>query len=162
MEPRIETLAPKKLIGMHRRMSLAQNTAVELWRRFMPKRTEIRNRADSMYISMNVFPEGQKGLLSTKTFFEKWAAVEVTSYDMLPEGMETYTLQGGKYAVFIHKGPASAFPKTMQHIFVNWLPDSEYELDNREHFEILSEDYNPNDPEAEEEVWVPVKYSKQQ
>ena len=157
MEPRIEMLAPKKLIGMHRRMSLEQNTTRELWQSFMPRRMEIPDRVNSMYISMNIFREGQKELFSPTTPFEKWAAVEVLAHDNIPVNMEAYTLKGGKYAVFIHKGPASTFHETMQHIFGNWLPNSEYELDEREHFEVLKENYNPSDPEAEEEVWIPVK-----
>ncbi|WP_340817828.1 GyrI-like domain-containing protein [Methanolobus sp. WCC4] len=157
MESRIKTLEPTKLIGMHLKTSLAQNRTVKLWQSFMPGRMEIPNRTDAAYISMNVYPEGQNGMLSPTTIFDKWAAVEVSSHDVIPDGMEAYTLQGGKYAVFIHKGPASAFPKTMQYIFGEWLPNSEYELDGREHFEILSEDYDRNDPEAEEEVWVPIR-----
>jgi AraC family transcriptional regulator len=157
MEPRIETLAPKKVIGMHKKMSLAQNRTVELWQSFMPRRMEIPNRTNSAYISMNVYPEDQEGMISPTTMFDKWAAVEVSSHDTIPDGMEAYTLPGGKYAVFLHKGPASAFPKTMQFIFAEWLPASEYEIDNREHFEILPESYDRNDPEAEEEVLIPVK-----
>ena len=45
----------------------------------------------------------------------------------------------------------------MKHIFGRWLPQSEYELDDREHFELLPEGYSPVDPEAEEEVWIPIK-----
>lgn len=157
MKPGIETLAPKKLIGMHRKMSLAQNMTVELWRSFMPRRTEVPDRTNSAYISMNIYPETQEGMISPTTMFDKWAAVEVSSYGIIPDGMEAYTLRGGKYAVFIHKGPASAFPKTVQFIFAEWLPASEYELDNREHFEVLPEGYDRNDPDAEEEVWIPVK-----
>ncbi|MEZ5336422.1 MAG: GyrI-like domain-containing protein [Methanolobus sp.] len=157
MEPRIESLPATKLIGMHRRMSLAQNRTVELWQSFMPKRMEIPNRLNSDYISMNVYPEGQKVMLSPTTMFNKWAAVEVSSHDAIPDGMEAYTLKGGKYAVFIHKGPASAFPGTMQFIFAEWLPASGYEIDDREHFEVLPEDYDRNNPGAEEEVWIPLK-----
>jgi len=71
--------------------------------------------------------------------------------------MEIYTLSGGQFAVFIHKGTAGTFHITSQYIFDIWLPDSGYELDKREHFEILKENYDPNDPESEEEVWVPIR-----
>ncbi|MEO0528391.1 MAG: GyrI-like domain-containing protein, partial [Bacteroidota bacterium] len=73
-----------------------------------------------------------------------------------PMGMETYTISGGTYAVFVHKGPASTFGNTMGYIFNVWMPKSGYRLDGREHFEILTETYRPNDPDAKEEVWVPV------
>ncbi|WP_419659877.1 GyrI-like domain-containing protein [Desulfosarcina variabilis] len=45
----------------------------------------------------------------------------------------------------------------MQHIFGQWLPNASYSLDNREHFEILPAGYSPVDPNATEEIWVPVK-----
>jgi AraC family transcriptional regulator len=59
--------------------------------------------------------------------------------------------------VFIHIGQASTFPKTMQYIFGSWLPESEYTLDSREHFEVLPAQYDPRDPDAREDVWIPIK-----
>jgi AraC family transcriptional regulator len=43
MQPRIETLAEKKLIGKHLTMSLAHNRTGELWTSFMQKRGAIAN-----------------------------------------------------------------------------------------------------------------------
>ncbi len=138
-------------------MSLSDNKTAELWKKFMPRRSEVSNRSSSEYISMQVYEKDQSNLFSPTTLFEKWAAVEVLTQEDIPDDMEPYFLNGGKYAVFIHKGPASEFPKTMQYIFGSWLPRSEYELDNREHFEILPEDYSPTASDTREEVWVPVK-----
>ncbi len=45
----------------------------------------------------------------------------------------------------------------MKYIFGSWLPESEYELDSREHFEVLPETYQPMNPKAREEVWIPIK-----
>ncbi|MCP4107394.1 MAG: GyrI-like domain-containing protein [Desulfobacteraceae bacterium] len=157
MESRIEILKPKKLIGIHMEMSLSVNKTAELWQKFMPRRSEVTNRSTSEYISMQVYDKDQNNLFSSTTLFEKWAAVEVLSQENIPDDMEPYSLNGGKYAVFIHKGPADEFLKTMQHIFGSWLPESEYKLDNREHFEILPEGYSPIAPDAREEVWVPIK-----
>ncbi len=157
MEPRIETIEPKKLVGMHMEMSLANNRTPELWRTFMPRRGEVKNRVDSNYISMQVYGENRENLFAPTATFEKWAVVEVSTDKDIPDKMESYSLRGGKYAVFIHNGPASAAPKTMRYIFESWLPASEYECDNREHFEILPENYNPMDPEAREEIWIPIR-----
>ncbi len=156
MESRIEALEPKKLVGIHKTMSLADNKTSELWRQFMPRRLEVKERTTSEYISMQVY-SGQDKLFNPSVLFEKWAAVEVINHEDIPDGMGPYFLDGGKYAVFIHEGPASAAPATMGYIFGRWLPESEYELDNREHFEVLPEGYSPVDPNAREEVWVPIK-----
>ena len=92
-----------------------------------------------------------------QTLFTKWAAVEVENIGSIPNGMEAYELKGGLYAVFLHKGTPAEFPATMQYIFQQWLPKSEYFLDQREHFELLGEKYKNNHPDSEEEVWIPIK-----
>ena len=155
MEPRIEIIESKKLIGIRMRMSLSDNKTAELWRRFMPRRSELKNRTSTGFISMQNY--GANWNFSPDAQFEKWAAVEVTSFSEVPSDMEIYLLQSGKYAVFTHRGPATEAVKTMKYIFGEWLPGSTYTLDNREHFEILPEGYSPQDPQAKEEIWIPVK-----
>jgi AraC family transcriptional regulator len=66
-------------------------------------------------------------------------------------------LPEGLYAVFLHRGPATTGPKTFEYIFQTWLPASEYFLDHRPHFEILGTNYKNDDPDSEEEIWIPVK-----
>lgn len=158
IDPRIEEVSEKKLIGNRLVMSLSEDRTKELWQGFMSRRKEIGNSINTDLISMQVYDR----LLSFSEFndttqFEKWAVVEVKDYKVLPKGMESYTLLGGLYAVFIHKGLPSAFPKTAQYIYGVWLPHSDYELDHREHFEVLGDRYRKNDPSSEEEVWVPIK-----
>lgn len=41
MEPRIETLIEKKLVGKRMTMSLAENKTAILWQSFMPKRRRL-------------------------------------------------------------------------------------------------------------------------
>ena len=126
----------------------------------MPRRKEIKNLANSELFSVQIYDEYQAADSFTEdAIFEKWAAVEVNDIDNVPEGMESHSLSGGKYAVFIHKGTWSAFYQTSQYIFGTWLPESEFELDDREHFEIMGEKYfGPDDPNSEEEVWVPIRW----
>jgi AraC family transcriptional regulator len=157
MKPKIETIQARKLVGFRQQMSLAENLTAQLWRSFMPRRHEVKNRATNEYISMQVYSVTGGQIFSPTTVFEKWAVVEVLADDSVPDGMESYTLAGGQYAVFVHNGPASAAPKTMRHIFGTWLPDSEFVLDNREHFEILPDGYDPLDKHAHEEIWIPIR-----
>lgn len=158
MQPIIQTLPEKFLIGNHLTMSLAENKTAELWRSFMPQRKEIINAVSSDLFSMQVYDAEY----SFKNFdpaatFEKWAAVEVHDFKNVPEGMETFVLKSGLYAVFQHKGGPAAGFKTFSFIFGTWLPASAYDLDNRPHFEILGEKYNGNEPDSEEEIWIPVR-----
>lgn len=157
IEPKIVTLEPRLLVGLSTTMSLANNKTAELWRSFMPRRQEVAGRVSGDYISMQVYDISDQSMFRPDTEFVKWATVEVDSHNSIPEGMAAYTLEGGLYALFNHKGPASSAPQIMGYIFGEWLPRSAFELDHREHFEILPEGYNPLDPEAEEEILIPIK-----
>ncbi|MFN9597179.1 MAG: GyrI-like domain-containing protein, partial [Bacteroidota bacterium] len=46
--------------------------------------------------------------------------------------------------------------KTFHHIFNEWIPNSEFNIDQRPHFEIMPEGYKADDPNAMEEVWIPI------
>jgi AraC family transcriptional regulator len=158
MHPEIRMLSEKKLIGKNIRMTLAENKTVELWKRFMPRRKEIKNNLNADLISMQVFDSSfEMKDFNQHTTIDKWAAVEVSDFNFIPEGMNTFTIRAGHYAVFLHRGPASAGVKTFQYIFTTWLPDSGYELDSRPHFEILGDRYKNEDPESEEEVFIPIR-----
>ena len=158
MIPRIETIPQKKLVGKRMRMTLSNNRTFELWQSLMIGRKRIKNNVSTDLISLQVYDKSMHFEdFTPETEFEKWAVIEVTNLDGVPEGMETHLLTGGLYAVFKHKGLSSDFPKTVQYIFGTWLPQSIYELDQREHFEILGEKHRRNDPSSEEEVWIPIQ-----
>ena len=160
MEPVIKHLREKTLIGKHASMSLATNTTPLLWKAFMQNRKYIENFIGTDLFSIQVYGADMApdfSNFSMETVFEKWAATEVSSTDVIPEGMEAFTLPGGLYAVFLHRGPASDFEKTFDGIFRTWLPASVYILDNRPHFELLGKNYSHNSPHSEEEIWIPVK-----
>ena len=155
MQPEIKTLTEKKLMGKRMKMSLASNRTGELWRSFMPRRREIGNNLTSEMFSMQVYDRPVDfGNLDQE--FEKWAAVEVSDFDTIPDGMETFILKGGLYAVFHYKG-SSTDTTIFQYIFGTWLPNSTYVLDNRPHFELLGDKYKNADPDSEEDIWIPIK-----
>ena len=74
----------------------------------------------------------------------------------LPQGMESFVLEGGLYAVFDYKG-SSTDMSIYQYIFSEWIPNSAYTVDDRPHFEVLGPKYKNNSPDSEEEIWIPVK-----
>ena len=156
MTPRIETTVERKLVGKRTTMSLANNRTSDLWKDFMPRRKEIINVVTNGFISMTVYRSAHFIDFKPTNEFEKWAAVEVSNFETVPKGMETFVLQGGLYAVFDYKG-SSNDPTIFQYIFGTWLPNSKYIVDNRPHFEVLGEKYKNNDPTSEEEIWIPIK-----
>jgi AraC family transcriptional regulator len=121
----------------------------------MPERMKIPNPVSNELISMRVYKEPLI-VEDANQEFEKWAAVEVFNFDKIPHRMECFTLNPGSYAVFDYKG-LNTDTQIFIYIFKEWLPNSDYELDERPHFEILGNKYKNGDPESEEEIWIPIK-----
>nr|WP_299073624.1 GyrI-like domain-containing protein [uncultured Allomuricauda sp.] len=156
IHPRTEILESKKLIGSRLKMSLTNNKTVQLWGSFAPKIKGIKNRLTTDKISMQIYDSSYYVNFNLNNEFEKWATVEVSDFNDIPEGLEKFILNGGEYAVFDYKG-LSNDSSIFQYIFKTWLPNSCYKLDNRPHFEILGKKYKNNDPASEEEIWIPIK-----
>lgn len=158
MQPRIEKLTEKKLIGKRLTMCFADNKTKALWQSFMPVRKAIKNSIGPTLYSVEVYDNPAFfDHFNPNASFEKWAAMEVADFNPIPDQMEALLLPAGWYAVFTHKGPASEGTKTYRYIFETWLPDSAFILDNRPHFALMGDRYKNDDAESEEEIWIPVK-----
>lgn len=138
-------------------MSYADNTTYKLWSSFMPLLKSISNRVGEDLFSIQQYdtlPDFSR--FDSDYIFTKYAAVPVLNFESIPDDMESFTLESGTYAVFLHKGTPQNFMKTYNLIFREWLPQSGYKIDHRPHFEILGGKYKNNHPDSEEEVWIPV------
>lgn len=156
MEPHYEMLSPKTLVGQKLHMSIAMNKTGELFRSFMPRRKEVKQLKDQIVYDLRVYPAGYFKPFNPTALFVKWALVEVDGVDTIPEGMEVFHLAGGEYAVF-KPATGALDPNIFQYIFGQWMPKSGYILDDRPHFERLDSKGIRNNPEAEEEFWIPIK-----
>jgi AraC family transcriptional regulator len=155
---RSQILSEKKLLGKSRRMSFVNNTTRELWLWFQSRRASIKNIIGTDLYSLEVYDDVSHFInFDPAREFTKWAAVEVSNYNDAPAEMDKLVVPTGLYAVFLHKGPASEGKKTYEYIFFNWLPHSEYILDDRPHFAVMGAKYKPELPENEEEIWIPVR-----
>jgi AraC family transcriptional regulator len=138
-------------------MSFSENKTHELWRSFMSGRKEITNNIGTELYSIEVYGPFYFENFNPAREFDKWAAVEVLSFDVVPDEMETLTSPQGLYAVFQYRGAASKAAETYQYIYGTWLPGSEFLTDNRPHFAVMGEKYKNDETDSEEEVWIPVK-----
>lgn len=154
-EPQIKVSTPILLVGMCARRVTHATPPASLWQLFMPHHHEIANRIGGHVVSAQVYGKGITA--SPDLAFDRWAAVEVSHFEDIPPGMEVLELEPSSYAVFEYTGPASGGMAVMQYIFSEWLPESGYTLDAAPHFEIIPPGYNPNDPLAKEEIWIPVQ-----
>jgi AraC family transcriptional regulator len=157
MNPKIETKKAKRLVGKRMNMSYADYKIGELWGAFMPGRKKINHTLSNDLISVAVYSPTHFKDFKTTNEFERWASVEVDSFDYVPDGMETFILPEGTYAIFQYIGTSGNIAAFYQDIFSVWLPNSPYNLDDRPHVEVLGEKYKNNDPLSEEEIWIPIK-----
>ncbi|MEM0578321.1 GyrI-like domain-containing protein [Flavobacterium polysaccharolyticum] len=154
LKPTLVTLPETKLVGKKRSMSLLDNQTQALWQDFMPNRELITNRIGNDYYSVQNYSTDYFETFNPAKSFVKWAAVAVDAFENIPNDMESFILPTGLYAVFEHKGMDTAI---FQEIFTEWLPNSTYILDHRPHFELLGERYKNNNPNSEEQIWIPIR-----
>ena len=155
MTPTQKTYPSTKFIGKNLSFTYADYRAFELWSSFMPRRKEVPNAIGTDLYNIQINPIGFSFGLHEP--FVKWAAVPVANFDFVPYGMEPLEIPEGLYAVFQYKGDQLNAPAFFNVIYTEWLPASNYESDQRPQFEILGAKYKTNDPNSEEEIWIPVK-----
>ncbi|HPE54852.1 MAG TPA: GyrI-like domain-containing protein [Bacteroidales bacterium] len=158
MDPQIRNKEQIKLIGKSLMTSFTNDKTEDLWKSFGPFIKNIRNRVGQELYSVDIYNDpGFFAKFDPMKEFEKWAAVEVSDFNDVPDGMDTLLIPDGRYAVFHYKGKPSEAGPVFQFIFGEWLPHSKYEMDNRPYFARMGEKYKGEDPESEEEFWVPVR-----
>lgn len=155
--PGIVTIENKKLVGHSIEMSLINNKTLDLFSNFMPKRKHIQNTINKDVYEVLIYDKNYLKNFKPTNNFTKWATVAVENYNNIPEGMKTINLVSGLYAVFNYKGLPKDFGNLMSYIYTDWLPKSDYKLDQRPHFNLLGEKAKRNSPESEEEVWIPIQ-----
>lgn len=161
-QPEILEIKTKKLVGIKLITSLADDKTSLLWKRFMQSREAIENTVNEDLFSVQLYGKNFiKGEFDSLSVFEKWAAMEVSGFSIIPKGLQQLEIPAGLYAVFTHEGTANEFAKTSKFIFEDWLPVSGYDLDDRPHFEVLGKEYKgPEHPDSREKIWIPVKKNK--
>lgn len=153
-EPLIKSIESTKLSGISESMSLVNNTTNSLWGRFRKQQKQHLSKDPDHFYSVNVYPNEYFENFNPATPFLKYALVSAEYVGERDLGWEQFSLPGGLYAVFDHKGPDFSI---FQYIYTQWLPQSGYELDNRPHFEKLPSNYIPGHPESTEEIYIPIR-----
>jgi len=154
MNPEIKECSDRKVVGLSATMKQNEHHKIpELWKRFMPRKKEIKNLVSEELIALQIFPEGTKAEIIDEFYI--WACVEVSNFKTIPKGLEIFTIPKGNYAVFLHKViDASA---TYHKIMTEWLPTSGYKIDDRPHFQVMGAKYENGSEDSEEAFYVPVK-----
>lgn len=94
----------------------------------------------------------------TETEKLRYDACLTVSQDVRPEGeVGIKEIEGGRYAVFLHKGPYNTLHEAYDQIYGHWLPESKCELRNVPCFEKYLNDPDKVKPEKlKTEIYIPI------
>lgn len=87
------------------------------------------------------------------------ACLNIAAEPEKDDNLMTYSIAGGNYAVFLHKGSYDNFQQSYAYIFNHWLPESGYKMKDLPCFEIyLNRDPRRTKPEnLRTEIYIPIE-----
>ncbi len=163
LETRIVWKEPFKAVGQKirykpsRDIAPSENEISRLWQRFNPRCDEIPHKNGECYGLCIIEPDMHPG-----DAFDYVAAVGVTAFADIPEGMVADTFEGGLYAVVTRKGPIDELGATFDYYHGEWLPNSEYTCRTGAEVEFYDSRYMGNDnPESVMELWFPIRSKRE-
>ena len=162
MEPLFKFLDEKKVVGIKGKfisvLSPEKNNMIvipQLWGKYMPRRHEIKNTLSKFDMGVCFeMPAAEKTHPEECTYM---ACTEVSTFDSIPEGMESFVIPSGNYAVFTHKGELAKFEMTMGYIYGSWLPKSGKKLRSAPDIEMYDERFKLNQPDSEIDIYIPIE-----
>jgi AraC family transcriptional regulator len=150
MEPKIVERVAFTVVGLKYRGKNENNEIPQVWQALGPRTGEIASMADDTAaygISANMDMETGE--------FDYIAGFEVSSAVDVPQGMVAFEVPGGKYAVFTTTLPKIG--ETFHEAYHTWLPQAGYQPAGSPEFEVYDEQFNPQDPDSEFDLYIPVK-----
>lgn len=161
VHPRFVTIPEFKAAGLRGQTTLADNTLPELWTRLCALSPQIPNKSPKgrAFGICEACGEGNTlYTMNSHVLFSEVAAIQVDSFEGLPELFVKKTIAAGRYAVFTHTGSLSLLPDTFSYIWSTWFLGSGEELDYREDFELYDERFLGFDhPQSQIDLYIPVK-----
>lgn len=160
MEVNVKEKASFSLIGKFFPTRLATQNPMTWWKSLRIAANQHGFLQNQGSYSLQKYPSSYFESFNPQKTFEYAPAIPLETGLSTPEGWDMLTIEGGLFAVFVHRGTAETFPQTLGAFFAQWLPQSAYELDDRIHFCFMPPGYQLNDPAAEEEIWIPIRLRK--
>jgi len=94
------------------------NPHPKLWRDFMKRVDEIKNRVGTNFYGICIETSKQE------CNFTSMACVEVEDLSSIPEGMVSKTVPASKYAIWTHKGKLDNLTDTYKELYEKTIPES--------------------------------------
>lgn len=153
MHPTIKLISGFKFIGKSKPMRSVDGLNFKeipiFWEEFMDAQAfkDIPNKAN-----INLLGVCANWKEQTREF-DYIIGSEVTSLDVIPDGMTALEIPGGTYASFLIKG--DEIPASITYIFQEWLPKSGYKHGMTPEIEVYDERWMSEEPVME--FLLPVK-----
>lgn len=154
LQPRFETAGPLLIAGLREPLDEhAAQKIPQLWQQLVACADEIPQRVGSADYGLCIHLQGYE--------YYYMAGCAVWDFTGLPETYSGFIIPSQSYAVFTHAGHVSCIRNTIDFIFDQWLPNSNYRhgtaTENALHFfERYGEQFNPQIGEGDIEIWLPV------
>ena len=159
VHPEIVQLPSIKVAGIRGETTLNDNKLPLLWKSFRKQQAKIPNQVENArgFGICEACHNNTLYNMNNDILFTEVAAVEVDSFDGLPEHFISKEIRGGRYAVFTHRGTLSKLPQTFGYIWGTWFLAAKEEMDWREDFEVYDYRFLGYDhPESEIDLYIPV------
>lgn len=155
LKPAIKVLKPKKVIFVQSIGNYSGSGTARAWE----KVSEFAQRKKLFGWKTEFIGVSHDDPHITDTEKLRYDACITVAKEVTPEGeIGVREIAGGKFAVFMHKGPYENFQKTYNAIFKQWLPASGQELRNAECFEKYLNSPQKTKPEnLKTEIYIPVE-----
>jgi AraC family transcriptional regulator len=150
--PRFERRERIYFVGLEERHAMATGLNVlGQWQRFTPFMEDIPGRMDAAVYGVTLAFDPRDG------GFTYLCAVEVEGGETPPPGLKAVVIPPQLYAVFRHRGHASAIGETNAAIWHGWLPNSGFKQSEAlSGFERYDAAFDPATGEGGFEIWLPL------
>ena len=135
------------VIGMNIRTKPMSPEIPALWPKFVARIPEIQNPSEPR-VSYGVMRDEGDAL-------NYMAAVSVAEAGRVPQGMESFIIPSGTYAVFRY--PLSGLGEGFGEIFKRLLPSSDFVQKPGPLLERYDESFDPRDPNSAVEICIPAR-----
>jgi AraC family transcriptional regulator len=150
MEIKIVEREAFTIVGLKYRGKNENNEIPQMWQVLGPRTPEIKQMTGEQVaygVCANMDMETHE--------FDYIAGFRVNSAEEVPEGMVAFEVPGARYAVFTTTLPKIG--ETFQNAYHTWLPGAGHQPSGGPELELYDERFDPQDPNSEFEVYIPVE-----
>jgi len=153
MEPEIMNQPEIRVVGIVTEYDDTDFDLLKIWQPFLSYQEPIPNVIGTEGFGIYEASQPEGGDVA----FSYVCSIEVSSFDDVPESMESRIIPEQLYAKFTHKGPLANLHETLKYIWGSWLPKSNYDYLEKSDFELYPQDFDDSNPDNVIYLHIPIK-----